>query len=395
MSGRKRIAVVGAGVLGLSVARSLSASGADVTVFERNHIGAGTSTTTFAWVNSNGKNPASYHALNVVAMREHVELQKNARSEGQWLMQTGTYEWATDSAQQERLTARVTRLRQADYIAEELSQAQLRKRVPEIRLDPRVDRIWHFPEECLLHPTVFLAHLWAEARRHGTKLHINSGVRDITEHENGVKLALEDGSEWKGDSLVLATGRWSQELMSRLGLQLAMIDPNQPDRIACGFLAVTTPLLIQLSTNLITPELNVRPDGGGRLLLQAPDLDHFANPAASTPAEGYIGQEMLHRLRRLFDNAQSAKIERITVGQRSRPADGLPGIGFATPRQRVYLMVTHSGMTLAPLLGKLGAEEIMQGSRSVLLRDYSPERLLGKTAGDFPAFSTLHFPAAQ
>ncbi|MBK0094213.1 FAD-binding oxidoreductase [Erwinia sp. S59] len=395
MTNKKRVAIVGAGALGLSAARSLSASGADVTVFERSDIGAGTSTTTFAWINSNGKNPASYHALNVAAMREHAELQKNSRSEGQWLQQSGTYEWATNSAQQERLTARVTRLRQTDYIAEELSQAQLRTRVPEIRIDPRADRIWHFPEECLLHPSVFLAHQWAEARRYGAALHINAGVRDIAEHEKGVILHLDDGSEWKGDSLVLATGRWSRELMSRLGLQLAMVDPNQPNRIACGFLAVTTPQLTQLSANLITPELNVRPDGGGRLLLQAPDLDHLADPAASVPAEGYIGQEMLHRLRRLFDNTRSAKIERIAVGQRSRPADGLPGIGFVTPHKRVYLMFTHSGMTLAPLLGRLGAEEILQGSRSALLHDYSPDRLLGKTADDFPAFSTLHFPAAQ
>ena len=328
-------------------------------------------------------------------MREHAELHKNSRSEGQWLLQSGTYEWATDSAQQERLNARVTRLCQAEYIAEELSPAQLRTRVPEIRLDPNADRIWYFPEECLLHPTVFLAHQWAEARRYGTKLHFSVGIRDITEHEKGVILHLEDGSEWKGDSMVLATGRWSQDLMSRLGLQLAMIDPNQPNRIACGFLAVTTPQLTQLSANLITPELNVRPDGGGRLLLQAPDLDHLANPATSVPVEGYIGQEMLHRLRRLFDNTQSAKIERIAVGQRSRPADGLPAIGFVTPHKRVYLMVTHSGMTLAPLLGRLGAEEILQGTRSALLHDYSPERLLGKTADDFTAFSTSHFPAAQ
>ena len=395
MSNKKRFAVIGAGALGLSVARSLSIGGSDVTVFERNHIGAGTSTTTFAWINSNGKNPASYHKLNVAAMREHAELQKNTRTEGKWLFQTGTYEWATDNEQQQRLNARITRLRQTQYVAEELSQAELRKRVPELRLDPRAERIWHFPEECLLYPTVFLAHQWAEARRNGAKLHIHTGIRDIFEDENGVILRLEDGSEWKGDNIVLATGRWSQELMTRLGLQLAMIDPNQPNHIACSFLAVTTPQLTQLSANLITPELNVRPDGGGRLLLQAPDLDHFANPVASTPAEGYIGQEMLHRLHRLFDNTQSAKIESIVVGQRSRPADGLPGVGFVTPLQRVYLMVTHSGMTLAPLLGKLAAEEILYGSRSALLRDYSPERLLGKTAGEFPAFSTIHLPAAQ
>lgn len=75
---KKRIAVIGAGVRGLSVACALAISGADVTLFERQHIGAGTSSTTFAWVNANGKLPESYYQLNVAAMQEHVALQEQA-----------------------------------------------------------------------------------------------------------------------------------------------------------------------------------------------------------------------------------------------------------------------------------------------------------------------------
>lgn len=174
-----------------------------------------------------------------------------------------------------------------------------------------------------------------------------------------------------------------------------MIDANQPNKIACGFLATTQPVLTQLQSNLITPDLNVRPEGGGRLLLQAPDLDDYANPASPAAVDGFIGEEMLRRLRRLFDNMASARIDNIAVGQRSRPADGLPGLGYISSLRRVYLMVTHSGMTLAPLLGRLCADEIIQDARSPLLSDFSPQRLLGKTAEQFPAFATLHYPAAQ
>ncbi|WP_462215803.1 NAD(P)/FAD-dependent oxidoreductase [Klebsiella variicola] len=395
MTNSKRIAVVGAGVLGLSVARSLAIAGADVTLFERNQIGAGTTSTTFAWINSNGKNPDSYHHLNVAAMREHRALQDNARSEGRWLSATGTYEWAIKNEAQKRLQARVNRLEKLNYAAKPITAEQLRSRVPEIHVHPRAEEVWHFPDECLLHPAIFLAWLWSEAKSFGANLHCHADVIDVEESMQGVKLTLADGVQWLGDEVVLATGRWSQELMARLGLQLALIDANQPNKIACGFLALTTPQLIQLSANLITPELNVRPDGGGRLLLQAPDLDHFANPALLTSPEGHVGQEFLNRLRRLFNNTESAQIERIAVGQRSRPADGLAAIGYVTPLRRVYLMVTHSGMTLAPLLGKLTAEEMINGQRSAMLDDFFPQRLLGKSAQDFPAFSTLHFPAAQ
>ncbi|MBK5016713.1 FAD-binding oxidoreductase [Pantoea sp. S62] len=392
---KKRIAVIGAGVLGLSVARALAISGADVTLFERQHIGAGTSSTTFAWVNANGKQPESYYQLNVAAMQEHVALQEQAQTEGQWLIRSGTYEWATDEKAKARLVKRVASLQALNYRTLLLTRAQITQRVPEIRLDPRADAFWHFPEECLLHPAIFLAWLWSEARRCGAKLNNFADVVDIQENESGVSLALSDGSCWQGDQLVIATGRWSQELMACLDLKLALIDASQANKIACGFLAVTAPLFTQLSANLISPQLNVRPDGGGRLLLQAPDLDYCANPAAPATVQGYVGQEMLNRLRRLFDNSESAKIEHIAVGQRARPADGLPGIGYVTPHKRTYLMVTHSGMTLGPLLGRLAAHEMLTGQRAELLHDFSPERLLGKSAQDFPAFSTLHFPAAQ
>lgn len=395
MTQKKRIAVIGAGVLGLSAARELAQAGADVTLFERRHIGAGTSTTTFAWVNANGKQPESYHHLNVAAMQEHVVLQQQAQTEGQWLIRSGTYEWAIEDKAKARLEKRIASLQALHYPALPLTREEITQRVPELRLDPRAESCWHFPDECLLHPAILLAYLWSDARRHGATLCNFAEVVDIQEDTQGVTLWLSDGSRWQGDQLVIATGRWSQELMARLDLKLALIDASQANKIACGFLVLTSPLFTQLSANLISPQLNVRPDGGGRLLLQAPDLDYCADPAAPAAVEGYIGQEILNRLRRLFDNCESAKIERIAVGQRSRPADGLPGVGYVTPQRRVYLMVTHSGMTLGPLLGRLTAQEMLSGERAALLADFSPERLPGKSASDFPAFSTLHFPAAQ
>lgn len=391
----KKIAVIGAGVLGLSVARHLAQQGAKVTVFERSHVGAGTSSTTFAWINSNGKTPESYHHLNALAIDEHIRLQRERTTEGQWLKRTGTYEWAVEQSDRKRLQERVSRLKTLNYPVQNLSPDELKRNVPEIRLAPRAGDIFYFPGECLLVPSAFMAWLVSELRVYHADLRTQSDVVDLSESASGAGIVLANGERWQGDSVVIAAGRWSAELTALLGQQLAMIDPNQPNKIACGFLAYTHPVLTQLQANLITPGLNVRPEGGGRLLLQSPDLDGFANPASPAQVDSYIGHEMLRRLRALFNNMEMAQLARIAVGQRARPADGLPAIGYLSDRRRVYLMVTHSGMTLAPLLGRLCAHEITQDDRSSLLSDFSPQRLLGKTAEDFPGFSTLHFPAAQ
>lgn len=392
---RPSIAVIGAGVVGLSIARSLSVAGAEVTIFERNRIGAGTSSGTFAWVNSNGKSPDSYYELNLAGMREHEELQRTSPTEAQWYLQTGTYEWATKPAVEKRLHARVQRLADLGYPIRKVTAQELQARIPELRIHPRASEIVHFPSEGYVTPSVLLARLWSEARGNGVRLQAPVDVLDILEDSSGVTLELNTGETWRGDYVVSAVGRWSESIMKVLDKQFAMIDPDLPNKFACGFLGYTDPQYVQVSSNLITPEMNVRPDGGGRLLLQTPDLDDRADPAYHADTSGLIGQEMLSRLHRLFDNTSAARIETIKVGQRARPADGLPAVGFVTDTSRVYLVATHSGITLAPLLGRLISGELLAGIRSPLLEDYAPDRLIGKTINDFPKFATLHFPAAQ
>lgn len=334
-SSAPRIAVIGAGVIGLSVTRSLARLGAQVSILEQSRLGAGTSSTTFAWINSNGKRPDSYHALNCAGMAEHRALQADSIGEARWLDVCGTYEWAIDAARQAQLEARASALKALGYAVEAISRASLQQRIPELRID---------------------------ARSHGAVLHEHTGVVDIAETPDGVTLELSScraGNAGKAIIACFATGRWTPELMPALGVSLAMLDPNRPDKRACGFLASTDPQFVQLRANLIGPELNVRPDGGGRLLLQATDLDDRADPVHQAAVDGYIGREMLARLRRLFANTEHARIERLSVGQRSRPADGLPAVGFVTARQRAYVVATHSGMTLGPLLGRLVAEELV------------------------------------
>jgi glycine/D-amino acid oxidase-like deaminating enzyme len=392
---RPSIGVIGAGVVGLSLARSLSAAGADVTVFERDRIGAGTSSRTFAWVNSNGKSPESYHELNLAGMREHEQLQDTTTTEGRWIFRTGTYEWATDPAKIERLEARVQRLRDLDYPVQKITAQELTGRIPELVVHPRASEIVSFPSEGIVWPSVLLARLWSEARANGSRLCHRVDVLDLVEEGGRVTLGLSTGEIWTGDYVISAVGRWTESMLAKLGLKFAMIDPDLPNKYACGFLGYTDPQYVQLVSNLITPEMNVRPDGGGRLLLQTPDLDHRADPAYQADPDSLVGQEMLRRLGRLFTTTEGARIEKLAVGQRARPADGLPAVGPVSDTGRIYVVATHSGITLAPLLGRLVTEELLDGRRSPLLADYAPDRLIGKSIQDFPKFATLHFPAAQ
>lgn len=391
----QRIAVVGAGVLGLSVARMLALRGEEVTLFDKGAPGAGTSQISFAWVNANGKSPDSYHHLNAAGIDAHKRLQRQSGASAPWLLETGTWEWVADSAIRTQLEARLAKLTALGYPWQAVTRETLLTHFPELRLDSRIQQGWFFPSECLLYPSLLIGWLQTQIRRFGGKIIAQTEIVTLSERHDGVELELANGERWQGDKVILATGRWSAELLTQLGLTLSMTDANRPDKVACSFLAYTDPLPIQINSNIISPELNVRPEGGGRLMLQALDLDEYADPARPVSTEGFIGQTFLRRLRRLFSHAESARIARIEVGQRSRPSDGLPALGYVSERQRVYLMASHSGMTLAPLLGELVAEEVITGERSAMLSDFAPQRLLTPFTGKSGGFTPAYLPAAQ
>src|SRR6516162_4966144 len=103
--GSRRCVVVGAGILGASVAARLAEAGMRVTLLDQDQPGRGTSRWSFAWVNSNDKGPRPYHDLNHAGLRAWAELAPGLDGAA-WYRPAGNLELATPDAE---LTARVHR----------------------------------------------------------------------------------------------------------------------------------------------------------------------------------------------------------------------------------------------------------------------------------------------
>ena len=72
-------------------------------------------------------------------------------------------------------------------------------------------------------------------------------------------------------------------------------------------------------------------------------------------------------------------VARVYLSGRSLPEDGFPLVGFTDAPRRLYALVTHSGMTLSALLGRLTAEEIggddaERSEAAELLASFRPDR---------------------
>ncbi|MEW2457240.1 NAD(P)/FAD-dependent oxidoreductase [Streptomyces albus] len=385
-----RVAVVGLGVVGASAARALARAGAEVTVFERAAPAAGTTGTSFAWINSHQKNPLSYHELNVAGMAEHGALQEVG---GQWFFRTGNLEWAV-GAGRSRLVEAVAELRRRGYPVEWITAGQARRLVPDLRVPDEVTDIAWYPEEGYVLPAALLARLWGEARDHGASLRCPEEVVDLAAGPKRAELRLASGARETYDVVVLAAGRWSEQLAARCGVTLPMADPEAAGSATVGFLGYTAPLATRLDRVLTTPTLHVRPEGGGRLVVQGLDLDADADPAAVPDTTGPHARELISRLRGLLAGTEGARLDSLRVGQRAMPADGLTVAGFGADGS-VYTIATHSGITLGPLLGRLAAEEIVRGKESALLAAFRPDRFTGVDKSDLAPLTPARFAGQQ
>lgn len=380
----QRIVVVGAGIVGSSIGLNLAEQGAQVTVLEAATPGAGTTSTSYAWVNSNGKEPESYYAINragLLAHREFASVPAGRRNEGAegWFLPTGHLEIAADAAHEEDVRRRADALKARGYQVEELSAEQVRELEPGLVLPEQPRAMILFPEEAYLYPLRYLAQALHRLRQAGGTLLTGARVTGFAAPDAGtspagpVTVQLEDGRSLEADQVVLAAGRWTGKLAAAVGAEVPLAEFQEPGDVTVGYLARTTAVPHPLQRLLTSPWLNARPDGGGRLLLQALDLDLTADPRDVPGPDSELAAEFLRRLRAVLPDAAGAQIEEIVVGQRVMPADGktiaspVPGVPW------MYAVATHSGVTLAPFLGRAVAAEVL-GNAEPLLEDFRLDR---------------------
>src|SRR5699024_5933157 len=185
----------------------------------------------------------------------------------------------------------------------------------------------------------------------------------------GVIVRTEDGSDYHADYVVVAAGRSTDQIVQLAGGNVPLLDFAKPGDITVGYLARTNALPVKLSRLVTTAQINVRPEGGGRLLLQALDLDATADPKQVPQNDSDMAAEFSQRLQSILYGSTRIQIEQLEVGQRVMPADGKTIASPVPGMEWMYAVATHSGVTLAPYLGSAVAGEIL-GTVDPLLEDF-------------------------
>jgi glycine/D-amino acid oxidase-like deaminating enzyme len=364
------VVVIGAGVVGSAVAYRLARSGARVMVVDQAAPGQGTSANSFAWVNANNKPPRAYHRLNAESVTAHRRLHDDVAAEmgtAPWLHETGGLEWANTAAGRDQLLAKAERLRDWGYRIDVIDSAQAQALEPHLRLHGLTAATF-CPDEAWVEGPRFAADVCTAAGARGAVVRTGEAVAGIERGGGRVTgVRLTSGERIAADWVVLAAGRWTDRVAALAGVEV----PLAP---TCGLLAVTSPIEHGVSRVVHVPGMNFRPDPSGGLVLQSGPTDATVT-ADTAPDPALPGcAELLRRVQQFLPGLAGATIAEARVGVRPMPADGYSIVGPVDGRAGLYLAVTHSGVTLSPLLGELVAAEITTGRPDERLADFRPGR---------------------
>jgi glycine/D-amino acid oxidase-like deaminating enzyme len=358
------LVIIGAGVIGSMLAFRLAQRGAPVTLVERGGPAYGTTGSSFAWINSNTKLPRDYFELNWAGMRAHRAL-RDELGEAPWLREGGNLEWATSDAGHAELEARVARLRSWGYAAEWLDRATVRDLEPNLRPEPGSEQAALFADEAGIDGPLLAARLSELATRHGAVPRFRSELTAIERAAGRVRgVRLANGERIAADLVVNCAGPAADRVAALAGRRL----PLAPTR---GLIVRVSGAADAVGRVLHAPRLHLRPDSGGLLMLHHDDAD--AAIAGGEPPQRWA-RALLERLPEYVPNAGAARLSRWSVGVRPIPADERTSAGLLPDLPGYAEIVTHSGITLGPLLGRLVADEILDGTIDPLLAPFRPER---------------------
>ncbi|WP_371543042.1 FAD-binding oxidoreductase [Streptomyces sp. NBC_00554] len=364
----ERVAVIGVGILGASVGWNLSRRGAQVVFIDAGRPGEGVTNWSFSWVNASNKTlRKSYFDLNVAGMAAHREL-AGAIGPDSWWYPSGHLRWTDDPAAQAKLLETAELLDGWGYRVEAYSGAEVRRHLEPALAMPGEVPVVLYPDEAWVHGRHLVDRLVGQAVASDAELRSGTAVRDIGTGADGSirTVALADGSRLDVDVVVNAAGPNASHVAGLVARQLPMRrEPGVITRIGCA--------QVPVHRVMHAPHIEIRPDGDASMVLHSREIDALID-TGEEPAQ--LARLLHESARHVVPELGNSRIAQTRVAFRPIPADGFPSVGAVPSVPGYYEAVSHSGITLGPVIGRMLASEILSGRRDEMLADFRPERFL-------------------
>jgi len=364
-----RVAVIGGGAIGVSSAYHLARRGARVWLVTEGALASGASGRSLSWLNSASIYSEHYHQLRMLGIDRYRTL-FTRQPDCNWLRFDGGLTWHPLDRLDLQSAVHAHQLAHG-YDSQLLSPHGVERRLPGVNpaTIPSSGAIWN-PGEGWVDLPSLISYLAKELVEAGGELITNAGEASVSTSAGRVtEITTEMHGAIQVDAVLLATGWKVPQMAAELGATI-------PDATPMAFLVKTHPVRTQLRAVLNTPRASVRPTPDGGLAVDSdwttPYIDVQPDGTCDVPAE--ITEQLLAEASRLISGTPMLTAATYGIGPKPVPADGEPVLGQLGDTSGLYIAFTHSGATLALIVGELLASEITTGQPHPLLAPFTPRR---------------------
>ena len=382
--------VVGGGIIGCSVSYYLSKLGRKVLLLEQKDHAQGTAGATDGVVSYHTKKPGKQMDLAMQSLKLFEGLSDELGEDIEFIGGCGGMQPAEDKAQWDILSDIAQKQRGSGVDIRMIGIHEAREIEP--LLAPDLYGALYAPSGSKIEPIrLTMAYLHA-AKRLGADVRNHAQVTGFTKSGSRVTgVVMADDTHYKAGQVVIACGAWTA--------QVAMLaDISVPIRPRKGQLLITEPIghfmkvamqcalynVIKFMPEAVTDpsilrmgaSLSIHQTRDGGLLIggtrEWADFDRLSTFEAV--------EAIARRALRFFPSLKDVSIIRSFAGLRPYTPDGMALIGATRQVPGLYFAAGHEGdgIALAPITGKLLAEEMTLGKASYPLDPFSPNRFITK-----------------
>jgi len=364
----KHYLVVGAGIVGTSIAYALHKAGQKVTLIDKDFPAAHASSNTFAWINASyPKQPLNYHLLSRLGLDiyrkwdDHLDLNIN------W---NGSLEWFSRDEENQNMIEQIALIQQYGSATEIITKKEAIAEEPNLLFSQEL--IARSPSDGAINPVTAVQKMIQQITNSGNQVIFPAELIKVRTNKDWVTATTSRGSI-TADKVVYACGIDSNQVAKGNYLK-----PATP-----GIIVTSKPFKQTIRKVVVGPGVHVHQRSDGVVVMGEQDslpINHDQRLAAR-PEEFPDRQLSLEHGQRIVNLATSfipqfkeLEIDKVDIGWRPLPLDGKPVIGSLNKYE--YLATMHSGISLAPIVAELVRDELMYDIKSELLNDFRPQRFL-------------------
>jgi glycine oxidase len=376
----KKVAIIGAGVVGLGVAWRLAARGAEVEVFDRGAAGAGATRAAAGMLAACTEAEPGEEALVALGRESQArwpafaaELEKASGIDVE-LRQEGTLVIALTADDQAKLLHHLAFQQKLDLPLQWISAAETRRREPHLA-GKLAGAVWS-PQDHQVDNRKLAAALQVAAKAVGAIIHEQQPVAEIASNgRRATGVVLADGRRVATDAVVLAAGAWSRSIA---GLPAHSLPPVRP--IKGQMLALRMDPAAPLVSHVIWgPGVYLVPRRDGRLIIGGTVEERGFDTTLT--AGGLL--TLLEAAWRAVPAIEELPIDEMWVGHRPGSRDDAPILGAAPLDGLVYATGHHrNGILLAPVTADAIARLVLDGVIDPAIKPFGIERFTPAKAAE-------------